>query len=91
MSFGGHLRAVLFKNWLLWKRELCGSICELVFPIILMMFLFLIKLALKTSDKDAESYLDDKKVVSPYQTYMNLYNEVPAYKETFNIYFYHTI
>ena len=85
MSFGGHLRAVLFKNWLLWKRELCGSICELVFPIILMMFLFLIKLALKTSDKDAESYLDDKKIVSPYQTYMNLYNEVPAYKETFNI------
>lgn len=29
-----HLKALLRKNWILWKRTWCCSLCELLFPII---------------------------------------------------------
>lgn len=67
MSLVGHLKALMLKNWLLWRRELCGSLCELLFPIILMIFLYLIKIAIGTSDEKGISYLYDSMVVGPYK------------------------
>ncbi|CAI2386299.1 unnamed protein product [Moneuplotes crassus] len=34
MLFLSHLKALLWKNWLLWRRKFIGSICELIFPLI---------------------------------------------------------
>lgn len=67
MAVGSHLRALLWKNWLLWKRNLAGSLCELLFPILLLLGLLAIRFALPPEDKDAKSYLDDgEKIVYLY-------------------------
>lgn len=72
MGLGGHLKALLLKNWLLWKRELCGSICEIVFPVVLMIFLYLIKIAIGTTDKSADSYIKShSQLVAPFEIFMN--------------------
>ncbi|CAG9334831.1 unnamed protein product [Blepharisma stoltei] len=57
MSLWQHYRALLYKNWVLWKRILCGSICELAFPIALLLFLLAIKSSASYADHDQSSYL----------------------------------
>ena len=71
MSVGGHLNALLLKNWLLWKRELCGSICEILFPILVTCFLYLIKIAIGTTNKQAFSFLYKQNLVAPFDVFMN--------------------
>jgi hypothetical protein len=34
-----HYRALMKKNWINWKRTPCGSICEIICPILLMLIL----------------------------------------------------
>jgi ATP-binding cassette subfamily A (ABC1) protein 3 len=74
MATGTHLKAALLKNWLLWKRELAGSLCEIFFPILLMVFLYLMRLASDVTDVKPKSYLDKSKLVSPSETYLKLLN-----------------
>ena len=50
-----------------------------------MFFLVLIKMALKTEDKKAKSYLDDAKIVSPYNTYNQLLTKNSQYLKAFNM------
>jgi ATP-binding cassette subfamily A (ABC1) protein 3 len=74
MVVGSHLKALLWKNWLLWKRNLAGSLCELLFPIVLLLGLLAIRYALPPEDKDAKSYLDDGEKVSPVLYYNDTFN-----------------
>ena len=72
MIFGAHLNAALVKNWLLWKRELAGSICEIVFPVLLVFFLYLMRLEADITEVKERSHLDSSKVVATAEVYAGL-------------------
>ena len=38
-----HLKALLKKNWILFKRSPCGSCCEIVTPIVFALFLLAVR------------------------------------------------
>lgn len=57
MSVGGHLKSLLWKNWLLWKRNRGGSLCELLFAMFIMLILLAVRLGLPPDDKDSKSYI----------------------------------
>jgi hypothetical protein len=56
MVLKNHLKALLLKNWLLWKRNKCGSCCEIVVPVMLLAILMFMRLAFPASNKDGQSY-----------------------------------
>ena len=79
MVLKNHLKALLLKNWLLWKRNLRGSLCELLVPCFLLCVLMILRVAFPADDKDGQSYaypnnldLSVGQVVSP-----------PLYNDTF--------
>jgi len=57
MGFGDHYKALLYKNWIKWKRNLLGSLMEILFPIGLMVILVIIRTTIVSDDYPAESYL----------------------------------
>ncbi|CAG9311641.1 unnamed protein product [Blepharisma stoltei] len=65
MTFFGHLRALCFKNWLIWKREWVGSACEIFFPVFIMLFMLLLRYSLPAEHKPAKSHLDDGQIIAP--------------------------
>lgn len=52
-----HYRALMYKNWILWKRRLFGSICEVLFPIFMFAALALIRSAVTAEDVSESSFL----------------------------------
>ncbi|CAG9326092.1 unnamed protein product [Blepharisma stoltei] len=60
MSTWQHYRALLYKNWILWKRRLCGSLCEFLFPIALLIMLAIIREAVGYTKHGIKSYLVDE-------------------------------
>ena len=54
-----HYKALVFKNSILWRRRIGGSIVEVIFTIFMLFFILLIRLGLPIEDKSAESQLDD--------------------------------
>jgi ATP-binding cassette subfamily A (ABC1) protein 3 len=65
MALGSHLSALLRKNWLLWRRSLRGSLCEVLSPVFLVMILLFLRFALPPETKSAKSYLDDGQIIAP--------------------------
>ena len=49
-----HFRALLKKNWILFKRSPCGSCCEIVTPIVFVLFLLAVR-GLVSKDAVAET------------------------------------
>ena len=45
------------KNWILWKRNLGASLCELLFPIFLIALILVIRLAISKSDRESAHLL----------------------------------
>ena len=45
-----HYKALMRKNWIMWKRTWCSSICELLCPVALMVILTLARFAVKSED-----------------------------------------
>jgi hypothetical protein len=43
VGFGGQLRILLWKNWILSKRNTCGLISEILVPIFIILFLILMR------------------------------------------------
>lgn len=94
MSFGWQLRALLNKNLIMMKRNKCVTVCELLFPLILMILIVLVRRAFKIneeivnfSDKDflannATAYvnLEDMVQINPVtnQTEIRKINNVPV-------------
>lgn len=60
-----HYRALMYKNWILWKRRLLGSLCEIVFPLIVFLMLSGLRAAISAEEKDEESYLDNAVYIRP--------------------------
>lgn len=50
-----HYKALMRKNWIIWKRTLGASICELVCPVALMAILALARIAVDQENFDKES------------------------------------
>jgi hypothetical protein len=57
MAFRHHLSALLYKNWLIWKRNLASSMCELFLPLGLFMVLLYLRFQFPAKDVDGKSYV----------------------------------
>jgi len=57
MGFWGHYKVLVWKNWLLWRRHLCASLCECICPVALICFLLLLRVGFPAEDKSSQSYL----------------------------------
>ena len=57
MGFWGHYKVLVWKNWLLWRRHLCASLCECICPVALICFLLLLRVSFPAEDKSSQSYL----------------------------------
>jgi ATP-binding cassette subfamily A (ABC1) protein 3 len=53
-----HLKALLKKNWILWKRNLCCSCCELLLPTLLIFALIGLRSAVDKTQLDDISYVN---------------------------------
>jgi len=63
MGFWYHYKALLYKNWIVWKRNLCCSCCELCLPIALMFLIVIIRRSISATDEPAEGYLSHARTV----------------------------
>jgi len=52
-----HLKALLSKNWILFKRCPVGSCCEIVIPIVLVLLLAAIRAAVSIDNENETSYI----------------------------------
>ncbi|MDR3548561.1 MAG: hypothetical protein P4M11_09925 [Candidatus Pacebacteria bacterium] len=58
MGFASQFKALFKKNIILWYRNLCGSLCELLFPIILLVIIVLVRNIIKNTDVSAQGYVN---------------------------------
>jgi ATP-binding cassette subfamily A (ABC1) protein 3 len=84
MGFWIQYKALMFKNWVLWKRKLFGSLCELILPIFVILVLGFLRLAIPPEEMDKQTFKDqvkDSYKVGPDQVYGN---SVPFSKCIYN-------
>lgn len=53
-----HLRALLKKNWILWKRSCCVSCLEIIIPVLFVFLIVAFRQASPTKDIPQTSYYD---------------------------------
>ena len=51
-----HLKALLKKNWILFKRSPCGSCCEILTPIVFVFFLLAVRGLVSKDNMNETSY-----------------------------------
>ncbi len=59
MGFCAQFRALVRKNFILWRRNLCGSICELVYPAVMLLLMVGIKSGVTNEEYSERSYLNE--------------------------------
>ncbi|KAL4488936.1 hypothetical protein ABPG72_005723 [Tetrahymena utriculariae] len=80
-NFSIHLKALMRKNYILWKRNWCCSVFEVFLPVLLVAFFYLIRAKIKIKDIPQYSFL----TYAPGQTSENVYTElVPDYQQLTN-------
>lgn len=52
-----HLKALLKKNFILFKRSCCGSCCEIATPIVFVLFLLAVRGLVSTENVETLSYV----------------------------------
>lgn len=62
MGFCSQFKALLKKNFIVWYRNLCGSLCELLFPVILMLIIVLVRNLVSDEEIDARNYIGSGKL-----------------------------
>ena len=60
MGFCSQFKALFMKNVILWYRSLIGSICELLFPVILILLVVIVRNIVSDEDYGIQSYLSQK-------------------------------
>ncbi|KAL4429304.1 hypothetical protein ABPG74_002290 [Tetrahymena malaccensis] len=63
--FGPHLKALLRKNWILWKRNYKSSCCEICLPIIFIFLLMALRSQISQKDLPEQSFIDNPYPVFP--------------------------
>ncbi len=66
-----HLRALLRKNWILWKRSWCVSLCEILIPFAFAMMLVALKQNSLTHDIPTTTYWDQPSTSFTYHGILN--------------------
>ena len=51
--------ALSVKNWILYKRSIVGSLLEILFPIIFILFIFMIRQLAEAIPINAQSFIDN--------------------------------
>lgn len=64
-----HFGALMKKNWIIWKRNLGASICELVCPIALMAILVLARALVSADTIAASSNVSESIIYKPVDYY----------------------
>ena len=68
------------KNWIIWKRSLAASLCELFCPIVLMAILAIARALVDTTNVSASSNISSSLIMIPAVNYtsVNYTTEVAA-------------
>ena len=61
MGFCSQFKALFKKNFIVWRRSLFGSLCELLFPVILILLFYIIKVTTTEETYSEKSYIGDCK------------------------------
>ena len=78
-----HLKILLWKNWLLWKRNMCCSVTEIILPVVMCCFFYVFRGSLDSVEVEEKSYLSpDFKSKPPI---MYPYNIWPEYSYPANL------
>lgn len=75
MSFGWQLRALINKNLIMMKRNICVTICELLYPLILMILIVLVRRAFKINE-EIVSFSDSAFLANNSTAYINLEDKI---------------
>jgi len=67
----------MFKNWILWKRRLFGSLCEVLLPLFLLLLMLLSSSTIPSDNHDARFY------ISRNGAYVNAYGSAEQFNEAF--------
>lgn len=82
MGFCSQFKALFMKNCILWYRNLGGSLCELLFPLVIMLLLSWARSLISSSTISAQSYLNQS---FPYYINENVKMGVPSPIQQFSI------
>ncbi len=85
-----HLKALLRKNWILWKRNWFCSIMEIFLPVILLAALFSIRNLVEIKKIAKKDYYDDLYALSSsrapeYKNYLKYYSSYPPFPFPHNL------
>lgn len=75
MACGTHLKALLKKNWILWKRSCCCSILEIVIPCLFILGLLGIRRLVDTEDIPKKSYVANELYDYSIPSFLNIAND----------------
>lgn len=64
-NFFYHLKGLLKKNFILWKRDRRGTLCELLVPIFFIGVLVAISYSIPTDDIEAKDFINDLSILYP--------------------------
>ena len=59
MGFWSHTKAILWKEWLIWKRNKKTTACVFILPVYLMMILVIIRLVISTEYMEPTAYPEE--------------------------------
>ena len=59
-----HYKALMKKNFILWKRNSCWSLLEILFPVLFASLLFIFRSQIDTIDLNDTSYINQRKAFS---------------------------
>ncbi|EAR87981.2 ABC transporter family protein (macronuclear) [Tetrahymena thermophila SB210] len=60
-----HLKALLIKNWILWKRNKCMSCMEIFIPIVTTLFLVIFRKSVAIDTVEQQNFLPDQRTLWP--------------------------
>ena len=63
-----HFKTLCRKNWILWKRNLCASLCEILFPIFLILMILVIRVAISKKDRTSDNQISTGQVYRVFES-----------------------
>lgn len=63
MNSAHQLKALTKKNFILWKRNPCCSLCEIILPVLLCCLLFIMRSYIEINKIEPKSYVTDNETL----------------------------
>lgn len=77
-----HFCALMKKNWIVWKRTLGASLCELFCPVVLMAILAIARALISIDNENPQSHIKDSNLFFPADYLSNASNSLFAINAT---------